>query len=202
MLPLTTLHFGSRTSHWAFHCLREVILKFQFDMLFREYGNYTELAKSISTIREDQHTIPNRWQVHLLRLCRIHQLIVQYIHTGESLVKHYGYLDGLKEYAVQANIEFWNAEPQGLLYYHEIQYLYALQHFLADKSYTKLISHTQRILQATFEHSGDLWALVYMILGRLDPPLYEFKLNCNFMPRTNNAANRKCAHFKQHEQFL
>jgi len=126
MLPLTTLHFGSCTSHWAFHHLREVIPKFQFDMLFREYGNYTELAKSISTVREDQCTIPNCWQVHLPQLHRIHQLIIQYIHAGESLVKHHGYLDRLKEYIAQANIEFWNAEPQGLLYYHEIQYLYTL----------------------------------------------------------------------------
>jgi hypothetical protein len=201
MLPLTTLHFGSRVSYRAQHRLREVIPKHLFEMLFREYGSYAELAKSISTVREDQRNIPNRWQVHLPRLRRIRQLIVQYIHTAESLVKHHGYLDGLKEYVTQNNVEFWNTDPRGLLYYHENQYLYAFHRFLVDESYPDVALRTQRILQSTFEHSGDLWALVYTILGRLDPPSYEFELDCNFVPRTDDAANRKRAHFEQHERF-
>ena len=201
MLPLTTLHFGSRVSYRAQHRLREVIPQHLFEMLFREYGSHAELAKSISTVREDQRNIPNRWQVHLPRLRRIRQLIVQYIHTAESLVKHHGYLDGLKEYVAQNDVEFWTTDPRGLLFYHENQYLYAFQQFLVNESYTDVALRTQRILQSTFEHSGDLWALVYTILGRLDPPLYEFELDCNFVPRTDDAANRKRAYFEQHERF-
>jgi hypothetical protein len=197
VIPLISTRFGSRTSFRAIHRLREVIPQHQFDLFFREYGSYVELAKSISAAREDQRNVPNRWQVHLPRIRRIRQLITQYIDDADTLVKHHGYLDGLREYVVQHKVDFWNIETQGVLYHHEAQYLYALQHFLANESYSDLASRTQRLLQSRFEYPSDLWALVYTILGRLDPPSYEFELDCHFEPRTDADAQAKRIRFEE-----
>ena len=201
VLPLISTRFSSRISFRAINRLREVIPQQQFDQFFREYGNYVELAKSISAVREDQRQVPNRWQVHLPRIRRIRQLITQYINDGDTLVKHHGYLDGLREYVVRHRIEFWDIETQGLLYHHEAQYLHALQQFLANESYSDLASRTQRLLQSRFEYSSDLWALVYTILGRLDPPSYELELDCNFEPRTDADAQAKRARFEELGRF-
>ena len=197
VLPLISTRFGSRTSFRAINRLREVIPQHQFEQFFREYGNYVELAKSISVVRENQRNVPNRWQPHLPRIRRIRQLITQFIDDADTLVKHHGYLDGLKEYVVQHKIEFWNIETPGLLYYHEAQYLHALQQFLANESYSDLASKTQRLLQSRFEYPNDLWALVYTILGRLEPPSYELKLDCNFEPRTDADAQAKRLQFEE-----
>ena len=201
VLPLISTRFGSRISFRAINRLREVIPQQQFDQFFREYGNYVELAKGISAVREDQRQVPNRWQVHLPRIRRIRQLITQYINDGDTLVKHHGYLDGLREYVVRHRIEFWDIETQGLLYHHEAQYLHALQQFLANESYSDLASRTQRLLQSRFEYLSDLWALVYTILGRLDPPSYELELDCNFEPRTDANAQAKRAQFEELGRF-
>jgi hypothetical protein len=197
VLPLISTRIGSRTSFRAIHRLREVIPQQEFDHFFREYGNYVELAKSISVVREGQRSVPNRWQVHLSRIRRIRQLITQFIDDADTLVKHHGYLDGLREYVVQHKIEFWNIETPGLLYYHEAQYLHAFQQFLANEFYSDIASQTQRLLQSRFEYPNDLWALVYTILGRLDPPSYELELDCNFEPRTDAAAQAKRVRFEE-----
>jgi hypothetical protein len=201
MLPLISTRFGSRVSFRAINRLREVVPPQQFEHFFREYGSYAELAKSISAVREGQRNVPNRWQAHLPRIRRIRQLITQYIDDADSLVKHHGYLDGLKEYVVQHEIKFWNVEAQGLLYYHEAQYLYALREFLANESYSDLASRTQRLLQSRFEYPNDLWALVYTILGRIDPPSYELEIDCNFEPRTDDDAQAKRAQFEKTGRF-
>jgi len=130
MLLLINLRFGNRTSYRTLHHLHEFIPHPIFDKFFREYRTYTDLAKGISAVREDQQTVPNRWQAHLPCLRRIRQLLGQYIDKGEALVKNHGYLDGLREYVVQHDINFWHNEPQSIFYYHEGQYLYALQQFL------------------------------------------------------------------------
>ena len=201
VLPLISTRFGSRVSFRAINRLREVVPPQQFAQFFREYGSYAELSKSISAVREDQRNIPNRWQAHLPRIRRIRQLITQFIDDADSLVKHHGYLDGLKEYAVLHEIKYWNVETQGLLYYHEAQYLYALREFLANESYSDLASRTQRFLQSRFEYPNDLWALIYTILGRLDPPSYELELDCNFEPRTDADTQAKRARFKELGRF-
>jgi len=141
--------------------------------------------------------MPNHWQVHLSRIRRIRQLITQFIDDADTLIKHHGYLDGLREYVMQHKIEFWNIETLGLLYYHEAQYLHAFQQFLANEFYSDLASQTQRLLQSRFEYPNDLWALVYTILRRLDPPSYELELNCNFEPHTDAAAQAKRARFEE-----
>ena len=50
VLPLISTRIGSRTSFRAIHRLHEVISQQEFDHFFREYGNYVELAKSISVV--------------------------------------------------------------------------------------------------------------------------------------------------------
>jgi hypothetical protein len=125
-------------------------------------------------------------------------------YVADELVQSHGYLDGLKEYIIQHDIDFWHAEPQGrgLFYTHEIQFLYGLQQFLTREKYLNLASRIQRILQCTYEQSGDLWAVVYMILGRIDPPAFDYGLSCEFEPRNDPEARAKRADFATFGYFL
>jgi hypothetical protein len=123
---------------------------------------------------------------------------------ADQLVKSYGYLEGLKEYVIAHDIDFWHVDPQGggLLYTHEYQYLFGFREFLAREEYHELASRIQRILQCTFEQPGDLWAVVYAVLGRLNPPSFKFELQCDFQPRTDAVAHEKRTHFATFGFFL
>jgi len=202
-LPLTTMRLGSRASPRPMNRLREIIPKSQFRQLFREYKGYQDLVERIGSVREDQRKVPNRWQTYLPRFRRIRQLLAQYIDESEALVRDHGYLDGLKEYATESKVEFWLAENPGggFLYTHELQYLFCLHQFLVDNEYFNLASRTQQVCQSTFEQPSDLWAMVCTIIGRLDPPSYEFELDCNFEPRTDEVALRQRAVFEQRGRF-
>ena len=203
IMPLTSICFGSRMSYRTIGRLREFIPPSTFRRVFREFKNHAELADSICTVREDQRRIPNRWQTHLPRLRRVRQLVSEYIDYAEELVKSHGHLDGLKEYAVTHHVEFWNADKQGngLFYTHEYEYLYALHRFLVAGSYFDLAFKTQRILTCTFEQPEDMWTLVQAILGRLDPPSYEYQLDIHFQPRTDNDAVQRRAYFEERGTF-
>jgi len=144
LLPLNALRFGQRQTHRPINRLSETIPRNQFHRLFREYQNYQDLTDSIGSVCEDQRKVPNRWIPHLQRVRRVRQLLQQYIDNAESLLKNHGYLDGLKEYVAEHQVEFWLAEsPGGLLYTHELQYLYGLNCFLVDNDYPHLAKRTQ-----------------------------------------------------------
>jgi hypothetical protein len=136
--------------------------------------------KVSAAVREDQRNVPNRWQVHLPRIRRIRQLITPVYDDAESLGQASWlprWTQGIRRAAQHRILD--HGSPWTTLLPRSPVSL-CLSEFLAKESYADLASRTQRILQSTFEHSGDLWALVYTILGRLDPPSYEFELDCNF----------------------
>ena len=203
ILPLTSVRFGSRMSHRSFHRLHEAIPQSTLQTFFPEYENHTQLAKAISSERANRRKEPNRWQTHIPRIRRIRQLLENFIYSAHAHVRNYGYLDGLQEYVARHNIEFWHADPQGggLFYTHEYQYLYGLREFLVREEYHELAARVQQLLQCVFEQPGDLWAIVYTILGRLNPPTFEFELQCDFQPRTDDAARQKCAQFATYGTF-
>ena len=118
-------------------------------------------------------------------------------YAADQLVRTHGYFEGLKEYVVEHDIDFWHADPQGggLFYTHEFQFLYGLHEFLIKEHYPELASQVQRILQCTFEQPGDLWAVVHTILGRIDPPAFDYKLTCEFQPRSDPEAVEKRKRF-------
>ena len=125
-------------------------------------------------------------------------------YAADQHVRSYGYLEGLKEYVSKHGIEFWHADPQGggLFYTHEYQFLFGLREFLTKEEYPKLASYVQRILQCTFEQPGDLWAVVYTILGRIDPPAFDYELTCEFEPRTDPEAIQKRSQFDTYGIFF
>ena len=50
MLLLTSVHFGSRSSHRSFHRLHEAIPQFALQQFFLDYETHADLAKAISTV--------------------------------------------------------------------------------------------------------------------------------------------------------
>ena len=144
LIPLTNVRFGSRVSYRTAGRLCEAIPQATFRRFFRDFGTYENLADSISTIRDDLK-VPNRWQTHLPRLRRIRQFVTQYIEDAENLLRYHGFIDGLKEYTITHQIEFWRVEkhPNSLFYPHELEYFFALTQFLADESYFDLAYRTQ-----------------------------------------------------------
>jgi len=180
--------------------LREAIPQSTFQRLFRDFGTYENLSYSIRTVRDDHGKAPNRWQTHLPRLRRIRQFIAQYIADAENLLQYHGFIDGLKEYVSTRGIELGHAEEHigGLLYPYEIEYLITLRKFLINESYFDLAYRTQRIVTCTFEQPADLWRIVITILGRLEPPSFDFQLSADFEPRTDDDAEQKRAYFKKH----
>jgi len=202
-LPLTSMRFGSRTSPRPlnkFNRLREAVPRHIFVRFFREYRSYSGLADSLCSIRDGQRKLSNRWQPYLPCIRRIRELIIEYIENAERLLETHGYIDGLKEYAVEHHLDSWEDEQHtgGIFYLHELQYLHSLRRFLVAEEYSDLAIQTQQLLQGAPEHPNDLWALVYTIFECLVPPSYEYQLDCNFEPRTDDIANCKQAHIAKH----
>ena len=199
LIPLTNVRFGSRVSYRTIGRLREAIPQPTFQRLFRDFGTYENLANSIGTTR-DNLKVPNRWQTHLPRLRRIRQFVSQYIEDAENLLRYHGFIDGLKEYAITHQVEFWRVDqhPCSLFYPHELEYLYALTQFLTNESYLDLAYRTQRLFRCSFEQPADLWTIVFTILGRLEPPTFDYQLTADFEPRTDDEAQRKRVNFEQY----
>jgi hypothetical protein len=145
MLPLTSVRFGSRISHRSFNRINEAIPQSALKEFFPEYATHTDLAKAISSVRADHRKEPNRWQTHIPRIRRIRQILGHLLFMADQLVKSYGYLEGLKEYVIAHDIDFWHADPQGggLLYTHEYQYLFGFREFLAREEYHEFASRIQ-----------------------------------------------------------
>ena len=187
VLPLTALKFGSRTSHRPLNRLRELIPPKRFRELFPEFRDYSDLARYVSPVRENQRKIPNCWQPYLPCLQQIRILLARFIDQAENLVKHHSdYYDGLKEFVCFENVDYWHAEEQGngILHTHESQYLYALARFLTDQEFYDLAKRTRQLLACQFERSSDLWMLTVTILDRLQPPSYDFELDCGYQEAT------------------
>jgi hypothetical protein len=203
LLPLTTIRFGSRMSYRTIGRLREAIPQPTFIRLFRDFGTYENLADSICTSRDNHGKVPNRWQAHLSRLRRIRQLATQYIKKAETLLQNHGFIDGLKDYADTHDFDLWHTEKHtgSLFYPHELEYFHALHQFLIDESYFDLAYRTRQLLTCTFEQATDLWTIVFTILGRLEPPTFDFQINADFKLRTDKAANQKKANSEQHRSL-
>jgi len=197
LAPLTTVRFGSRMSYRTVGRLRKAIPQATFQRLFRDFGTYENLTNSVSSSYDDQRKVPNRWQTHLPRLRRIRQFVTQYIEDAENLLRYHGFIDGLKEYAATHD---WRVEKQpcSLFYPHELEYFDTLHRFLIQESYFDLAYRTRRLLTCVFEQPADLWTIVFTILGRLEPPTFDYQLSADFVPRTDEAAIQKRANFKQH----
>jgi hypothetical protein len=183
--------------------LREAIPQPTFIRLFRDFGTYENLADSICTSRDNHGKVPNRWQAHLSRLRRIRQLATQYIKKAETLLQNHGFIDGLKDYADTHDFDLWHTEKHtgSLFYPHELEYFHALHQFLIDESYFDLAYRTRQLLTCTFEQPTDLWTIVFTILGRLEPPTFDFQINADFKLRTDKAANQKKANSEQHRSL-
>jgi hypothetical protein len=206
-LPLTNIHFGSRISQRSynkFNKLREAIPRHIFVRFFREYGSYSALAEGLCSTQDNYRKTPNRWLPYLPRIRRIRELITEYIVASEHLLEAHGYIDGLKEYVIKNHLETWEDEQHtgGVFHLHELQYLHCLRRFLSAEEYDELAVRTQQLLQRAPDHPGDLWALVYTIFECLVPPSYEYQLDCNFEPRTDDMANLKRAHIEQYGSLM
>ena len=94
---------------------------------------------------------------------------------------------------------FWRVEkhPNSLFYPHELEY-FSLTQFLADESYFDLAYRTQRLFKCSFEQPADLWTIVFTILGRLEPPSFDYQLSADFEPRTDDEVQRKRVNFEQY----
>src|SRR6266568_6105264 len=170
MLPLTAIRFGSRTMTRPTNNLPDFIKLGTFRELFLEFNDYDDLSKHVSSVREDQRRVRNRWQTYLPRLLQIRVLINEYISLAETLVADHSDYQGLREYAIFKKIEYWHAESRnGILHEHEAQYLYTFRHFLTDQQHYDLAKQTHQLLISRFEHASDLWTLVTTILDRLVP---------------------------------
>jgi len=197
LFPLTAVRFGRRTSHQSFFRLHEAVPKATLEHYFPNFESYTQLANAISSICTDNCKVPNRWQTYIPRIRRIRQFFMGLTYAADEHVRNHGYLEGLKEYVAKHDIEFWHADVQGggIFYTHEYQFLYRLREFLTKEGYPELTSNIQWILQCTFKQPGDLWAVVLTILGRINPPAFDYELTCEFVPRTDDEAIEK------HKQF-
>ena len=98
MLLLTSVHFGSRSSHRSFHRLHEAIPQSALQQFFPDYETHADLAKAISTVQANQRKEPNCWQTHIPHIRRIRQLLDHFMQAAHNHVRNHGYLDGLKEY--------------------------------------------------------------------------------------------------------
>jgi hypothetical protein len=182
ILPLTAIRFGSQGSGRLHNNLSQYIDTTVFRDLFREFEDYDDLAKHVSRVRDNQHRVPNCWQCYFPRLLEIRRLLGSYLTQAEAFVKnHSGYRNGLREYALIADIDYWHAESgNGVLHAHEAQYLFVLCRFLTDQHHYELARKTHQLLTSRFEHASELWRLVTTILDRLEPPSYIYELDDSF----------------------
>ena len=159
--------------------LEKVIPLERFADLFEEFNNYADLARHVSRVREDHKRISNRWQTYLPQLRDARRLVTQAINGTESLVKSYTqYDDGLKDYAYQEGIDYWQADNgNGLLRSQESQYLYALSRFFTNQHLYGLAKLTQQLLTTHFDLASELWLLVSNILDRLELPAQDYELD-------------------------